>query len=133
MADRARKATEETLLMSLACGATVVQTAQQAKVSERTVYRRLAEPEFRQRLSSLKDEMVQRTASMLRAASLEAVKTLVSLLNPSTPASVRFSAGRSIVELNLKLREAVELDDRLKALEGKVESQPHVGHRHSGG
>ena len=120
MAEKARKATEETVLMSLACGATVLHASQQAKVSERTVYRWMTNPQFRQRLCSLKDEMVQRTASMLRAASLEAVKTLVSLLNPSTPASVRFSAGRSIVELNLKLREAVELEERLKALEGKI-------------
>jgi hypothetical protein len=55
---------------------------------------------------------------------LEAVKTLVGLLNPSTPPSVRYSAGRAIVELGLRLREAVELEDRLKALETKMGVEP---------
>ena len=120
MAKRSTKGRDEALLMALACGATVVQAAVQVQVSERTVYRRLADPVFRQKLGNLRDEMVQRTAAMLRAASLEAVKTLVGLLNPSTPPTVRFSAGRAIVELGMRLREAVEMEDRLKALEAKA-------------
>jgi hypothetical protein len=120
MAGKARKVAEDTVLMALACGATVAQAAEQAKVSQRTVYRKLAMAQFSERLAGMREEMVQRTLSMLRAASLEAVKTLVGLLHTGTPASVRHSAGRSIVELGLRLREKVEFDDRLKALESKL-------------
>lgn len=120
MAGKARKVAEDTVLMALVCGATVAQAAEQAKVSQRTVYRKLATAEFGKRLAGMREEMVQRTLSMLRAASVEAVKTLVGLLNASTPPSVRHSAGRSIVELGLRLREKVEFEERLKTLESKL-------------
>jgi hypothetical protein len=46
-------------------------------------------PGFRKRLTDLRSEMVERAMSMLTAASLEAVKTLVSLQDTSHPAAVR--------------------------------------------
>jgi hypothetical protein len=132
MAGRARKVSEDVMLTALACGATVAQAAEQARVSQRTVYRKLATAPFCARLAKLREEMVERTLSMLRAASLEAVKTLVGLLSTATPPSVRHSAGRSIVELSLRVREKVEFDERLKALESKMRLEaPHPGNETS--
>jgi hypothetical protein len=61
----------------LACGATVENAARTAGISARTAQRRLAEPAFRKRLQDFRTDMAQRTGSMLTAAGMEAVKTLI--------------------------------------------------------
>jgi hypothetical protein len=108
------------VLNALACGATLAQAAAKAGVSERTVRRRLADPIFRHQLQTLQAEMVQRAADLLLAGTLQATKTLIELLAPSTPASVRRAAARDVLELGLFLRQSVELQKRLKDLEVKA-------------
>jgi hypothetical protein len=120
MAQMPRKKAEDALLLALACGASVENAARQCQLSERTVYRRLAEPAFQQQLSAVRADMVQRAAGLLTAAALEAVKTLVALQKETVPAAVRLGAARAILELGVKLRENAELADRLAALEAKL-------------
>jgi AcrR family transcriptional regulator len=115
-----RKKTKHDLLMTLACGATVAQAADKAGVSERTVYRRLADPAFRAQLDQLRADMVQRGAGMLTAASLEAIKTVVGLLGSNAPEQVRHGAARTILQYGVRLRELAELQARLAALEGQL-------------
>jgi hypothetical protein len=50
MAHENQKKTDEALLLTLACGATVERAAQTSGLSVRSVYRRLANQEFRGRL-----------------------------------------------------------------------------------
>src|SRR5256714_587686 len=88
------------LVTALAKGATVPQAAAQAGVSERTVYRRLADPAFRARIETLRAEMVQRAAALLIAAAIHAAKTLIDLQASATPAAVRRRAARDILELS---------------------------------
>jgi hypothetical protein len=120
-----RKGVDASLLLSLACGATVENAARKAGVGERTVYRRLTDPEFHRQLEGLRAEMVQRTAAMLTAASMEAVKTLVALLDPSVLAAVRLGAARSVLELGARLRESAELEQRITALEEQGRPTSH--------
>lgn len=120
MADTRRKKAEEQLLMALACGATVESVARSTGISERTIHRRLRDPEFAQRLQSLRADMVQRTSAMLTAASLESVKTLLELQHNGNPPAVRLGAARTVLELALKLREAAELTERLTTLEDQL-------------
>jgi hypothetical protein len=111
---------DEQLLLSLACGATAEQAAAKAQVSVRTVYRRLEDPDFARRLRGLRAEMVQRTAAALTAAATEAVRVLLDLMKPASTGPVRLGAARSVIELGAKLREMVELEERIKALEERV-------------
>ena len=120
MADKHRKKAEDALLLALACGASVDQAARQCGLSSRTVYRRLAEADFRRRLQALRGDMVSRTAGTLTAAATEAVKTLLELQKPATPAAVRLGAARAILEIGMKVREAADLEQRLAALEQQV-------------
>jgi hypothetical protein len=120
MADKPRKKAEDALLLALACGATVENAARQCGLSERTAYRRLAAPTFRQQLQALRADLVQRTAGALTAAATEAVRTLLELQKPSAPPAVRLGAARSILEMGLKLREAADLEERLTALEQQL-------------
>jgi hypothetical protein len=114
---------DEVLLAALACGATADAAAQKAGVSRTTVHRRLHDPEFCQRLQQIGTDMVKRAAAALTAASVEAIKTLLSLQATSIPHAVRLGAARSILELGVKLREVADTEERLAALEAQVASQ----------
>ncbi len=120
MPQNGKRRADEKLLLTLACGATVENAARAAGLSTATVYRRLAEPDFRQRLQQLRTDMVSRAAATLTAAGTEAVKTLLALQQASIPAAVRLGAARSILELGIKLREVADLEERLAALELQV-------------
>src|SRR5262245_53133480 len=115
-----RKKEGETLILALACGATVEAAARQCQVSERTVYRRLEDSAFRQRVQEARAEMVKRSAGMLTAAAGESVRTLLSLQKESVPPAVRLGAARAVLELGIKVRELVDLESRIAALEAQA-------------
>jgi hypothetical protein len=121
MARTARKAAHETLLMALACGATIELAAQKAGLSERTAYRKLADPSFYKQVQQRRTELVQRTIGMLTGAGLGSVKTLVDLQqDASIPPAVRRSAARDVLHMGLRFAERAELEQRLDALEERV-------------
>lgn len=112
---------DQVLLVALACGATIEAAAQKAGISQATVYRRLRDPEFKKRIQQAQSDMVKRTSGTLTAAGMEAIKTLLGLLQSSTtPASVRLGAARAVLELGGKLRDNVEYEERLVALEERL-------------
>jgi len=104
------------LLVGLAAGQTVRDAAQSAGISERTAGRRTANPDFRRRLTELRAEMVGRALGKLADAAADAVEMLRKLLKAKAD-SVKLGAARSILELGNKLRESVESEQRLAALE----------------
>jgi hypothetical protein len=97
-AGKRRRRGDANLQAALACGSTVAQAASKANLTERTVYRRLQDPAFRQRIEALRVDMVQRAAALLIAASLLAAKTLIDLQDAKTPAAIRRRAARDILE-----------------------------------
>ena len=121
MAGSGRKSADEALVAALAGGATVRDAAAQAGVSERTAFRRLADVAFRRRVSEARAGLVERAAGKLADAATEAVDTLRALLKARD--TVRLGSARSILELGTKLREAVELEQRLQALEERLLEQ----------
>jgi len=66
--------------------------------------------------------MVKRASAALTAASVEAIKTLLSLQASAIPHAVRLGAARSILEIGIKLREMANLEERLAALEAQAAS-----------
>jgi hypothetical protein len=117
MAGHGRKQVDEVVLLALACGATAEAAAQKASVSARTVFRRLKDPTFQRRLQAMRQEIVERSTAMITAAGIEAVKTLVTLLNTSAPPTVRLGAARAVLELAPKMRLDNDVQERLAALE----------------
>lgn len=115
-----RKTEGETLVLALACGATVEAAARQAGTSDRTVYRRLKDPKFRAQVREARAEMVKRASGMLTAAAGESVRTLLSLQKESVTPAVRLGAARAVLELGIKVREMVELEARIAALEAQA-------------
>jgi hypothetical protein len=116
MTENGRRKGETALLLALAGGQTVRDAARAAGIGERTAGRRLADPAFRLRVSAARAEMVAQALGRLAGAMTEAADTLRQLLGAEAE-SVRLSAARTILELGNRLRESVELEERLAALE----------------
>jgi len=121
MPRKSNRAAEQVLLTALAFGATVENAARKAGIGERTAYRRLADPDFRARLSQARQEAVVRTAGMLTGAAVGSVKTLVDLQqDASVPAAVRRGAARDVLEMAVKYRESAEMEQRVAAVEDRL-------------
>ncbi len=126
MKRKRRSTTEDALMLALACGATVEAAAAKAGLSKRTVYRYLENDAFRKQLQIFRSDMVYRSAGMLTAASMEAVKTLLGLLSTSTSEAVRHAASRSIIELGLKLRQCSDVEERMSKIEERFQMQDQM-------
>ena len=123
MKQTARTLAEEILLASLAAGGSVEQAARAAGLSERTAYRRLNEPGFRGRLAHARDELVRAALGELAGSAQDAVATLKRLLSADSE-HVQLRAARTVLEQLLRLRETLELAERVAALERRAEHAP---------
>lgn len=122
MAVGRKKKADAVLVLALACGATPESAAQKAGVSVRTVFRRQADPAFRAQVNAVRADLVRRAASLFTAASMPAIKTITTLQESAKSEAVRLGAARATIELGCKLRENVELMERLAALEARLGS-----------
>jgi hypothetical protein len=107
------------MIAALAAGASVPAAARAGGVSERTAYRRLEDPAFRQAVEDARADIVARAVAKLSAASTEAAETLRRLLY-SDMDFAKLAAARSILELGAKLREQLDLSERIAALEERL-------------
>jgi hypothetical protein len=123
MPQNGRQNADDQLMLALACGATMETAARQAGVSLRTVKRRAADPEFKRKLAALRWDMVQRALGMLTAAMGESAKTLVVLQKETVPYSSRLGAARAVFEIGMKLREQNDLEQRLAAIEERLDAE----------
>jgi hypothetical protein len=118
MAGSGRKNADESLIVTLAGGATVQGAAQLCDVSERTIHRRLNDPVFKHRLAQARAGMVERALGHLATGAAEAAVVLRNLLAAEGD-NIKLGAARSILELGNKLREGVELEARIAVLENR--------------
>jgi hypothetical protein len=119
MAENGRRKGDDALLLALASGQTVRDAAHAAGVGERTATRRLSDPTFRQRVAEFRAEMVGRATGRLADGMTAAADTLRQLLS-AEGASVRLAAARAILELANRLRQDVDLEQRLLAVEQRL-------------
>ena len=122
MAHRGRRNADEALALGLATGQTLRAAAAAAGVAERTATRRWADPAFRRRVSELRGELVAQALGGVADGMADAAATLRALLGADRE-SVRLGAARALLELGVKLRDSVELQERLQALEKLVASK----------
>lgn len=117
-----RQGGDARLVAELAGGATVAAAAQAASMSEATAYRRLRSPEFKRQVDEARAAALTRAVARLTSASVRAVETLEALLSDDM-AFARLSAARSILEIGCKLREQLDIAERLSALERQLEER----------
>ena len=119
MADIGGRKGQEALALALASGQTIRDAAVAAGLGERTATRRVADPAFRQRVAALRSDMLARAAGQMADGMAEAVTTLRQLLSAKSE-SVRLAAARSILEIGPRLHESLDLDERLRDVEGRL-------------
>lgn len=109
---------DDKLLQCMLRGDSRVEAAAATGMSERTVRRHLADPEFKKALRAARDETVRRTSDALADGATRAVATLAALMDDSSaPPAVRRAAARDLLQLSVRAREQVDLVDRLEELE----------------
>lgn len=125
MAENGRRKGDAAFLVAVATGQTVRDAARSASISERTATRRVAESGFRRHVADLRAEMVGRAMGKLADGMAQAADVLRGLLAAKSE-SIRLGACRALLELTVKLRENVELEERLRKLEERAgeESRP---------
>ena len=111
------RAKDTVIAEAVGTGHTYAQAAAIARVSERTVKRRMADASFRAQVHQIQDDLARQTASQLQARALEALGTLQSLLAAPSPPSIRLGAAKVVMEHTLRWQESVVLRERISALE----------------
>jgi hypothetical protein len=111
----ARRA-DDVLIAALATGSTVAAAAAQAGLSDATVYVRLRNPEFKERIQVLRSQMTWEAVGVLTSTMTAAATKLRALLdNPN--ARIQLNAARSIIELAFKAGDLAELRAKLEELD----------------
>jgi hypothetical protein len=121
MAGGDRKNADSALVAALAAGLTVPKAAEQAGVSERTVYRRLKDGDFRAKVDQARTEAVSRTVGKLADLGTEAVDGVKALANSATSESVKLGALRTILEYLLRGHEQYTLARQVEELKKQID------------
>ena len=90
-----------------------------AGISKRTLWRWMQERTFRVELSRQRNKVMEEAIATLRSNMTKAAQTLVDLLDEENP-RLRRSVAIDIINLALKGKEMLELEERLQALEERV-------------
>ncbi len=122
MSTRRRRPGDDLLVLALAQGRTQADAAAFAGVSERTVRRRLLEPEFNRRIRAERDQLVKDTASRLTSLYPKAVDALEQTLDAES-GHVRLRAVELVIDLGNALRDRAEIESRLIEVEHGLRSQ----------
>ena len=110
---------DSVLALALSAGATTATAAEEAGVSQRTAQRKLADPEFRRQVAQLRAELMSRALDHMTKNMTRAADVLAGLLDEQNPA-MRLRAARSLLTLGLRLRDSIDLNDRIRDLEEEL-------------
>ncbi|HWB10244.1 MAG TPA: hypothetical protein VG826_13520 [Pirellulales bacterium] len=113
---------DDGLILALAAGATVREAAEQAGVGERTVYRRLADADFRQAVSEARDRLFDAALGRLAGLASRAAETLERLMESDRP-SEALGAAKAVLQLGPRLREAANIEERISRLEDENDEE----------
>ena len=119
MAGNGRPRTKEAVelvAVALAGGGTIREVAASTRVSERTIRRWLKKPGFVKRVGRFRAEAVLAGLNKLSDGMSKATNTLVGLLE-STDERVKLQAAKATIELGLRARDSLELEERIRQLE----------------
>ena len=118
---------QEAAALALAAGSTLDEAAQKSGAGVTTIKRWLHEqPNLRRRVNELRSELTSRALGRLVDGMVSAADTLGFLCRKGKSEMVRLSAARAIIELGSRLRENVELEERIAVLEQGRQQQRKI-------
>jgi hypothetical protein len=112
---------DELAAIEVARGKTRAEAATASGLSERTIYNRLQDPVFVDRVIRLRSQFLDDAVAKLSSAAGQAADTLIELLGVKQPPTVRLSAARAILSdlIDLSLHAGVET--RIAELERRAQ------------
>lgn len=103
---------------ALLSGYSIKRAAEQSGISERTLKRWLAEPEFASGYAAAKALLLDGTINRLRSSGIIGVEALRRVaIDKQAPAAATVSAGRAILEVLLRATEIQDFAAKLSELE----------------
>jgi hypothetical protein len=112
-------------IAALARGATHTQAAAESGISARTLRRWLAEdPDFAAEVAEVRTGLLDEAVGRITAAAGEAVETLRGALTDPDGRN-RVQAARVLLDALLPLRESLDLEQRIAALEAAEQDKGH--------
>jgi Helix-turn-helix domain len=117
MSGHVRKNGRQVAVLAIASGETIAAAARKANVAERTLYRWRNDDDFCKEVNQARAEMFGRALGYMAEGTVSGALTLRQLCLKGKAETVRLGAARALIELGTKLREVVELEQRLSALE----------------
>jgi len=105
---------------ALASGTSLGEAAEQFGVSRKTVQRYLARPGFQRLVARLRGELIATALGRMSQQMTRAADTIAALLD-SDEQHIRLRAGRAMLSLGLRLRDSVEIADRIQHLEDEFD------------
>ena len=110
---------------ALASGTSIGDAAEQFGVSRKTVQRYLARPGFQRLVARLRGELVATALGRMSQQMSRAADTIAALLDAEEP-HIRLRAGRAMLSLGLRLRDSVDLGERVHELERELAQKQGV-------
>ena len=111
---------QEQAAFDLAAGKSLAEASRNSGAGERTIRTWESEqPEFLARIAALRAEMTGRALGLMADGMADAALTLRHLCNKSKNEGIRLKASEALLAHGMKLRESVELEERIAALETK--------------
>jgi hypothetical protein len=123
-----KKAADAALIVHLASGVSPAGAAKLAGVSEATCYRRLADPAFRQRVEAARSSFWERALGILSKGAAESATVLRRLLR-SDDGRLKLQAAKVLLDQGIKVRDQVDIEQRLAALEAEEAARQAQGKR----
>jgi hypothetical protein len=107
------------IVLALAAGATVTAAAEAAQLSRKTVQRKLDTPAFRQLVADMRGQFIAGALGRMANNMTRAADALAALLD-SQDERVRLRTARAVLSLGLRLRDSVDVTDRVRELEREL-------------
>jgi hypothetical protein len=107
------------LALILATGASVSAAAEKLGVARSTVHRKLRMPVFRQLVAELRSELFSSALGRMAENMTHATDALGSLLDANDP-GVKLRAAKAVLGLAIRLRDSVDVSDRISELEAEL-------------
>jgi hypothetical protein len=113
---------DESLFKALVSGCHVENAAVIAGVSERTAYRRLADPEFRKQLQNARKSLRESVLAKLADAGHDAIGVLTELMHSGEEETTRLKAAKAVLDtlMAFQRNESSKSDETQKPSPGRV-------------
>lgn len=112
---------QELAIVNLLTQPTITDAAQNTGVNERTLYRWMKEEEFREKYDNARKQMVNQALVYLQSLTGKATKKLEEIIDDNnTPANVKVSAIRTVLDNVVKIKELQEIEQELENLKQQI-------------